>query len=246
VSGADFILTPDWPAPSRVRAAQSLRFGGLSRAPFASLNIGAHVGDDLQAVAANRALLREALALPAEPLWLEQVHGAEVIDAGEAGTRTGDAVVTRRVGAVCVIQTADCLPVLFTDETGSCVAAAHAGWRGLASGVLEATVRALGEPAARLLAWLGPAIGPSAFEVGAEVRERFVAHDRQAAAAFVVNARGRWMADLFLLARQRLEAAGVSRIYGSGLCTYSDATRFFSHRRDRGTGRMATLIWLAG
>jgi hypothetical protein len=251
VSDAEFILRPDWPAPPTVCAAQSLRIGGVSTGPFASLNLGAHVGDNPQAVAENRARLKRALALPAEPLWLAQAHGVHVVDADDAtGDRTlaGDALLTRRAGKVCAIQTADCLPVLFANAAGSCVGAAHAGWRGLAAGVLEALVHAIGEPGAHLFAWFGPAIGPGAFEVGDEVRAAFVARDPRAAKAFVANARGRWMADLYLLARQRLAAVGVTRIYGGGLCTMSDPTRFFSHRRAgpgaKSSGRMATLIWL--
>jgi YfiH family protein len=256
VAEYDFFLRPDWPAPPQVHAAQSLRTGGVSTGAFASLNIGTNVGDDANAVRENRAILRRALALPGEPQWLSQVHGAQVVDADKDDykddprdndtdvSRNGDAVITRRPGIVCVIQTADCLPVLFTNATGTSVAAAHAGWRGLAAGVLEGTVRAFGEPARELRAWFGPAIGRESFEVGDEVRETFVAHDKGAAGAFVGNARGRWMADLFLLARQRLATLGVTRIYGGGLSTAADPARFFSHRRDGHSGRMATLIWL--
>ena len=246
---ADFILRPDWPVPSRVRAAQTLRVGGVSRGEFASLNLGAHVGDDAGAVQENRALLARVLELPGEPLWLSQAHGSRVVSADALETRTGDAIVARGTGLVCVIQTADCLPVLFTNAAGTCVAAAHAGWRGLAGGVLEATVQAMlkatPESAESLIAWLGPAIGVEAFEVGAEVRAAFVAHDARACQAFTPNARGRWQADLVMLARQRLTAAGVTEIHGGGLCTATDSERFFSHRREGRTGRMGTLIWLA-
>lgn len=235
---------PDWPAPPNVRSAQSLRTGGHSSARYASLNLGVHVGDDARAVAENRALLKRKLALPAEPLWLEQVHGATVIDADRDSARLGDAIVARRPGLVCAIQTADCLPVLLAHDSGTLVAAAHAGWRGLSAGVLEATVRAMAVPGSESMAWLGPAIGPQSFEVGEEVREAFVSQDGAAAAAFMRNPRGRWQADLYHLARQRLNAVGVTRVYGGGLCTYRDDARFFSHRRDGGSGRMATLIWL--
>jgi len=235
---------PDWPAPRNVHSAQSLRTGGRSVGAYASLNVGAHVGDDVRAVEENRALLKRSLALPADPLWLEQVHGTTVIDAGNAIARRGDAVVARRSGIVCAIQTADCLPVLFAHDSGSPIAAAHAGWRGLSAGVLEATVQAMAVPATELIAWLGPAIGPEFFEVGDEVRAAFVLHDAGTAAVFARNARGRWQADLFWLARRRLQALGIARVYGGGLCTYRDAARFFSHRRDGGSGRMATLIWL--
>lgn len=235
---------PDWPAPRNVRSAQSLRTGGLSRDAYASLNLGVHVGDDARVVAENRALLKRSLALPAEPLWLEQVHGTTVIDAHQDGARRGDAIVARRPGVVCAIQTADCLPVLLAHDSGTMVAAAHAGWRGLSAGVLEETVRAMGVPGSESMAWLGPAIGPESFEVGEEVREAFVSHDVAAAAAFTRNARGRWQADLYRLARQRLNAVGITRVFGGGLCTYRDKARFFSHRRDGGSGRMATLVWL--
>ena len=235
---------PDWPAPRNVRSAQSLRTGGLSGGAYASLNLGAHVGDDARAVEGNRALLQRALALPAAPLWLEQVHGTTVIDADNDAARRGDAIVARRPGIVCAIQTADCLPVLFAHDRGTSVAAAHAGWRGLSAGILEATVAAMSVPTAELIAWLGPAIGPESFEVGEEVHAAFVSHDTAGAVAFTRNARGRWQADLYCLARQRLQALGVARVFGGGLCTYRDGARFFSHRRDGGSGRMASLIWL--
>jgi YfiH family protein len=240
--GTNFV--PDWPAPRNVRSAQSLRTGGRSVGTYASLNLGTRVGDDGRAVEENRALLKHSLALPADPLWLEQVHGTTVIDADNASARTGDAVVTRRSGVVCAIQTADCLPVLFAHDSGSHIAAAHAGWRGLSAGVLEATVQAMAVPATELIAWLGPAIGPEFFEVGEEVRAAFVSRDAAAASAFAGNARGRWQADLFWLAGRRLQTLGIARVYGGGLCTYRDEARFFSHRRDGGSGRMATLIWL--
>ncbi len=243
-AAVEMILYPDWPVHARVRAAQSLRLGGVSQGPFEALNLGAHVGDAPEAVAENRSRLRRVLDLPAEPLWLEQVHGIEVIDADSDVSRRADAVVTAQSATVCVIQTADCLPVLFADSKASRVAAAHAGWRGLAAGVLEATVQAMDRPAESLIAWFGPAIGVEAFEVGSEVRDAFVAHDDAAAAAFAPNARGRWQADIYLLARQRLAAIGVDRIYGGGWCTYLDSKRFFSHRRDGRSGRMATLVWL--
>lgn len=241
------LLIPDWPAPPNVRAAQTLRRGGVSRSPYDSLNLGGHVGDDPVAVDENRSRLRRALALPEEPRWLSQVHGAVVVDAGEAAAGVdADAALADRAGVVCAVQTADCLPVLFCDRAGRHVAAAHAGWRGLAGGVLEATVSALcgrGVAVGELMAWLGPAIGPTAFEVGDEVRAAFVDVDPGAAAAFVAGAPGKWFADLFQLARRRLAACGVGAIYGGGVCTFADADRFFSHRRDRLSGRQATLIW---
>jgi YfiH family protein len=248
-------LTPDWPAPATVRALSTLRTGGLSGPPYASLNLGAHVGDDATAVAENRRALRAAARLPAEPEWLQQVHGICVMDldspgpSGPANPGPADAAVTRQPGRICAILTADCLPVLLAADAGDRVGAAHAGWRGLAAGVIEATVAALGAPPRQLLAWLGPAIGPRHFEVGAEVREEFLrcagTGDTAADdAAFVPNARGRYMADLYALARRRLLRLGVERIYGGGECTYTDAARYYSHRRDGRTGRQATLIWL--
>jgi polyphenol oxidase len=238
-------IAADWPAPSNVHAAATLRTGGVSVGQYASLNLGAHVGDDAAAVAENRRRVRAQLRLPAEPLWLNQVHGTAVIDAGSrTPTPTADAAVATTPGQVCVVLTADCLPVVFCDEAGSRVAAAHAGWRGLAGGVLQATVSALDVPPQRLLAWLGPAIEQDAFEVGAEVREQFVTQDSTNAASFTPNARGRWLADLYDLARRQLERIGVTRVYGGGFRCYADRDRFFSYRRDGVTGRMATIVWI--
>jgi polyphenol oxidase len=238
-------LEPDWPSPPRVRALSTWRSGGTSLAPFASLNLGDHVGDSAAAVALNRARLIAAAALPAEPVWLRQVHGADVADL-DAGVPAGavDAALTREAGRVCAILTADCLPVLFATESGTAVAAAHAGWRGLAAGVLEATVTALAAAPQSLLAWIGPGIGAAHYEVGAEVRAELMRGDITAEAAFAENSRGRYMADLALLTRRRLQKLGLVRIYGGSDCTYADAERYFSHRRDGRTGRQATLIWL--
>jgi len=244
-AGAAFI-TPDWPAPSNVHAAFSLRSGGVSGAPFDSLNLGAHVGDDPGSVGENRRRVEAALALPATPRWLNQVHGTNVLDADRfAGApESADAVVVRRPGTVAVIQVADCLPVLLAAAGGRAVAAAHAGWRGLAAGVLEATVERLAEPASGLTAWLGPAIGPEHFEVGDEVRAAFMQADPGAVEAFAVNARGRWQCDLVQLARHRLLALGVRQICGGTWCTFADRGRFFSHRREGRCGRMGAFIWL--
>ena len=237
------LLVPDWPAPANVRALQTLRTGGCSPAPWDSFNLGDHVGDDFPRVAANRAALRALL--PADPLWLKQVHGTAVVDAGfSARTVEADAAFVRQPGRVCAVMTADCLPVLFCDRAGSVVAAAHAGWRGLAAGVLEATISEMGVAAAELMAWLGPAIGPQRFEVGDEVRAAFLVHDRAVESAFVPQDQGKWLADIYQLARQRLQVAGVASICGGDCCTVSDPSRFFSYRRDGVTGRMATLIWL--
>jgi len=237
-------FTPDWPLPAGVRALQTTRCGGVSGAPWAGFNLGDHVGDAAEAVAANRARLTQVVPTP--PVWLQQVHGTTVaaVDA-EVGTAApvADAAVARDAGRVCVVMTADCLPVLLCDREGGVVAAAHAGWRGLHAGVIEAAAKAMAVPAARLTAWLGPAIGPQAFEVGDEVREAFVARDATAASAFARGENGRWLGDLYALARQRLQALGVGNIYGGGECTYSLPERYFSYRRDGVTGRMATLIW---
>lgn len=246
MSGPDLIL-PEWPTPARVRAAFTLRTGGVSQPPCDTFNVGAHVGDDPRAVAENRSRLRATLGLPAEPAWLQQVHGCAVVDLDRQTTREppgpADASVTRICGRVCAIQVADCMPVLFAAEDGSAVGAAHAGWRGLAGGVLESTVRALGTPAGKLLAWMGPAIGQAHFEVGEEVRSAFLASDPGASAAFIANERGRWQCDLYALARRRLAALGVTSVHGGGWCTYTGAERFFSYRRDGRCGRMAALIW---
>jgi YfiH family protein len=236
-------IRPDWPQPPAVRACSTTRAGGVSRGPWSGLNLGDHVDDDPAAVAENRARLAAHLGLPREPQWLEQVHGTRVRMPGAAGT-CADACVEDRPGRVCVVLTADCLPVLLCNVAGTRVAAAHAGWRGLLAGVLEQTVAAFDDRPGRVMAWLGPAIGPDAFEVGDEVRAAFVAEDAAAQARFRAHGAGHWLADLYGLARDRLARVGVSRVSGGGLCTFSTAERFFSYRRDGITGRMASLIWL--
>ena len=245
----EHLIFPDWPAPARVRALQTTRQGGFSAAPYASLNLGSHVGDAPLAVARNRMALNTLL--PSEPVWLNQVHGVTVVDVGQASCLPqADASVSNRPGGVCVVMTADCLPVLLCDAAGRVVGAAHAGWRGLCDGVIEATVACMGVAPGSLMAWLGPAIGPSAFEVGEEVRAAFLAQQPEAETAFTPasgNAGvggGKWYADIFALARLRLAALGIERVYGGGVCTYSDAERFFSYRRDGVTGRMGSFIWL--
>jgi hypothetical protein len=239
-------IVPDWPAPASVHAVTTTRQGGVSQGAFSSMNPADHVGDDPEAVAANRARLQQLLALPAGPVWLQQVHGTKVVDAASAsGTPQADAAYTCNPGVVCAVLTADCLPLLLCDRTGACVAAVHAGWRGLAAGVIEQAVRALHRPGVDLLAWLGPAISPGAYRVGDEVRDTFMTHDRRAAAAFTAAAGGGWQADLYRLARQRLADCGVMDVYGGGHCSYGEAGRFFSYRRDGACGRMATLIWLS-
>jgi len=280
------VIEPLWDAPASVRSAFTLRFGGVSLAPYDSLNLGTHVGDAPEAVRENRRRVRELLGLPGEPGWLQQVHGTCVVDVdavaasaasataseaaagassgGPAGVPSGaavgvaadclavangsppeaDAAVTRTPGRVCVIQVADCMPVLFAARDGTAVGAAHAGWRGLAGGVLEQTIARLGVPAAQLVAWLGPTISQRNFEVGDDVRAAFTKNDAGAAVAFEANSRGRWQCDLYVLARRRLAALGVSDVSGGRWCTYADSSQFFSFRRDGQCGRMAALIWM--
>ena len=240
----DFIV-PRWPSPPSVRAFSTTRSGGVSRGPFEAFNLALHVGDDAGAVVANRARLAARLRLPAEPLWMRQVHGTRVLTACgfEAGA-AGDACVARAPAGPCVIMSADCLPILLCAHAGGVVAAAHAGWRGLAVGVVENTVAAMDTEPAELIAWIGPAIGARAYEVGAEVREAFVTGNRSDARAFTPGRSGGWNADLARLACARLRRAGVTAVYGAHLCTYSDPRRFYSYRRERRTGRMATLIWM--
>lgn len=238
-------ISPQWPAPPWVRAWISTRAGGVSQGPYASLNLAEHVGDDPATVRANRAILAEQLDLPGQPLWLTQVHGCGVALAGtDPAGCAADAGLARRPGQVCAVLTADCLPVLLCDRAGSRVAAVHAGWRGLAGGVLEAALDALDRPGPELLAYLGPAIGPEQFEVGDEVRAAFLAGDGAAADAFRPSTTGRWLADLYALARLRLAARGVGFIGGGDCCTLTDRDQFFSYRRDGVTGRMASLIWI--
>lgn len=235
-------VVPEWPAPGRVRSLVTTRAGGVSASPYATLNLGTRVGDDPACVARNRAIVRACL--PAEPRWIRQVHGTRVIPARDAGVDVeADGAFASTPGEVCAVLVADCLPVLLCDRDASVVAAAHAGWRGLSDGVLEAAIAALAVPPRKLLAYLGPAIGAQAYEVGDDVRRAFVRCDPGAAAAFAPRPDGKYLADLAMLARQRLAACGVADVYGGGMCTASDA-RFFSFRRDRITGRMAGLIWM--
>jgi len=239
------LQTPNWPAPNHVKAFQTTRLGGFSTVPFDSLNVGDHVGDDPVLVAKNRQLLAEFL--PSEPVWLNQVHGTRVIHADQSNClESADAAFSRRPNVVCVTMTADCLPVLLCDQQGSVVAAVHAGWRSLCNGVIEATVHAMGVSASQLMAWLGPAIGPDAFEVDAEVRAQFLAYEAKACEAFKPGEQAdKWLGNLYLIARQRLNGLGVTQVYGGGACTFTSAERYFSFRRDGVTGRMASLIWLA-
>ncbi|HET7313184.1 peptidoglycan editing factor PgeF [Salinisphaera sp.] len=239
-------LAADWPAPAHIRAGTTRRTGGVSEPPYDALNLGAHTGDDSAAVAQNRARLCSALDLPAEPVWLTQVHGKTVadLDAGHAGP--ADAAIAGRPDRVAAVLTADCLPVVLCDRRGGCWGAVHAGWRGLAAGVLEATVAALPAGPVDLMAWMGPAIGADRFEVGRDVLDAFAAADPDCTHLFApAEKTGKYHADIYALARRRLQAAGVANVHGGGYCTVTDRARFYSYRRDGSTGRMATLIWSA-
>ena len=242
------LIVPDWPAPPGVLAVSTTRLGGVSEGVFQSLNLGGHVGDIADAVADNRRRLAAACDLADEPTWLRQTHGIRIVelDGQRHVEPEADASLTRMPGPVCAVLTADCLPVLLACRRGTVVAAVHAGWRGLADGVLQAAVAAMDIPAAQMVAWLGPAIGQAAFEVGPEVRERFLTRDAGAAGHFLPGEGDRWQADLPGLARHVLSANGVASVYGGDICTYSDPARFFSHRRDGPCGRMASMIWLSG
>jgi YfiH family protein len=243
------VLRAGWPAPAGVQALTTLRGpAGDSAAPFDRFDLGLRNGDDAAVVAGNRRMLAEGLGLPGRPRWLRQVHGTTVADEpGDGLEIEADAAVTREAGVVLAILTADCLPVVFASADGSVLGVAHAGWRGLAAGVLEATVAAMRVPPATVIAWLGPAAGPDAYEIGEEVRDAFLAHDAAADAAFAATRPGHWRVDLYRLARQHLAAAGLraDAVHGGGLCTISDPRLFYSHRRDQRTGRMATLAWRA-
>lgn len=238
----DYLIVPNWPAPSNIRAFQTTRHGGVSAAPYDTLNLGEHVGDEPLTVARNRTLLNHLV--PSEPVWLVQQHGTTVVNAGQTSCLPqGDASIARHREAVCVVMTADCLPLLLCDTQGSVVGAVHAGWKSMLAGVIEATVQAMETAPQQLMAWLGPAISQEAFEVGPELRDFFVAANPQAEAAFVPGQHGKWFADLYALARLRLKALGVTQIYGGDHCTYRERDKFFSHRRDGVTGRMGTFIW---
>ncbi len=236
-------IHPDWPAPPGVRALSTTRRGGVSRPPWGDFNLGHHVDDDPAAVAENRRRLAAAAGLPGPVAWLEQVHGVRIATP-QAPDPRADGRFSDRPGEVCAVLTADCLPVLLCNRRGTAVAAVHAGWRGMLAGVIEAALACFDDAPSAIMAWLGPAIGPGAFEVGGEVRAAFMAEDPRAAAHFVPGVGDRWLADLYGLARQRLARTGVSAVYGGGFCTFEDRARFFSYRRDGRTGRMASLIWL--
>lgn len=238
-------LVPDWDAPACVRAFVTTRQGGVSEGGYASLNLGASSGDDPRRVAENRLIVRQHL--PGMPRWMKQVHGIDVVKVDELGTHDvpiADAAVVGESGRVAAVLTADCMPLFLCDGGGGKAGVVHAGWRGMVAGVIENAVRAIGGAPSEVIAWMGPTIGPTAFEVGPEVREAFLAADRGADAAFTAHTPGKYMADLYALARMRLARAGVTRIHGGGFCTYNDSGRFFSYRREKASGRMGAFIWL--
>jgi YfiH family protein len=245
MSSAHYIY-PDWNAPVNVKAAVTTRMGGISPEPYESFNMGDHVGDEEVNVNANRQQLVNDLGLSSSPFWLTQVHGVVVADIDDKkASPEADASLTRQKGRISLVMTADCLPVLFCDQSGSVVASAHAGWRGLHAGVLEKTIKSMQVAPANIMAWMGPAIGPEAFEVGEEVRQTFCDDMPLAEQAFKPSVnQNKWMADIYLLATLRLQRAGITGISGGGFCTYTDSERFFSYRRDKTTGRMASLIWM--
>ena len=241
------IILPDWPAPAHIKACTTLRTGGISKAPYASFNLAEHVGDDARHVQANRALLKNSLMLADEPTWLEQTHSTIVVTADPRHRgKEADASFTTQPKQICAVLTADCLPILVCDRQGTQIAAIHAGWRGLANGIITQTLKMLQLPPEETLVWLGPAIGPSIYELGEEVRQQFIAKRAAAVKAFIPSPNaGRWLGNLYLLAKMDFQEYGVDAIYGGNYCTYSEKDRFFSYRRDGNkTGRMASLIWM--
>jgi purine-nucleoside/S-methyl-5'-thioadenosine phosphorylase / adenosine deaminase len=244
MTSSDLII-PDWPAPNNIKAISTTRHGGVSQYPYTQLNLGTHVGDDPHLVSQNRAHITQSLNLPEEPRWLEQVHGTTIIESQHWQQDIKvDAIFSQQTGHVCAVMTADCLPILLCNQQGDTIAAIHAGWRGLAAGIIEKTIQKFSCEPQEIIAWLGPAIGPSQFEVGLEVYELFVANAPVACEAFKINGPHHYLADIYLLARQRLEKNNVQKVFGGDFCTVSDEERFFSYRRDGITGRMASMIWI--
>lgn len=238
-------IVPDWPAPNHIKAFTTTRLNGVSSTPFQSFNLAHHVGDSIDHVLKNRALLKNNLKLPNEPIWLNQAHSNHVINLDQNNSdEIADGSYTTHKNKVCVILTGDCLPILLCDKTGKEIAAVHGGWRGLLAGVIESALMYFKSSPENIYAWLGPAIGPQVYEVGDDVRDPFIAVDKNATHAFKPYKQSKWLANIYLLAQQRLEKYGVTAIYGGNHCTYSEADKFFSHRRDKETGRMANLIWI--
>ena len=244
-------LQPNWPAPTWVRAMSTTRIGGVSKDAFDSFNLGLHVFDNPNDVYQNRLQLSQSLNFMYDPIWLNQTHSTHVIELKKPDVKDlsldADGALTQLTYVPCVVLTADCLPLLLCDTQGTVVGAIHCGWRGIANGIIENALNAIRLKTNNdILAWLGPAISQNHFEVGDEVREQFLKHNLAASSAFIPGERpGKWMANLYILASQRLNEMGVRQIYGGDYCTYTDAARFYSYRRDKETGRMATLIWLA-
>lgn len=239
-------IKPNWPVTQKIKAFTTTRYGGVSLPPYENFNLATHVGDDLHNVLCNRQRLRDTLLLPSEPVWLSQTHSTQVVKLPLSGNEVpqADAVYTQQRQQICAVMTADCLPVLFYSIKGGEVAAAHAGWRGLCNGILENTLACFQAAPQDIIAWLGPAIGPKAFEVGAEVRQQFILRIPEAEQAFRAKQEGKYLADIYLLARQRLQRAGIHQIYGGNYCTMNNQSLFFSYRRQKQTGRMVSLIWL--
>lgn len=239
-------ICPQWPAPKQVKAFTSTRLGGVSQRPFTSLNLGAHVGDNAEAVAENRSRFAQSINMPDSLRWLNQVHGTQTVclPSEVVGDLAADASYTKDEQQVCAVMTADCLPLLICNEQGTQVAAVHAGWRGLCEGVIESCIAQF-DRTDTLLVWLGPAIGAEAFEVGAEVKQAFMDKDKKAVMAFKASKhQGKWLADIYLLAKQRLTKLGINQIYGGEFCTFEGEEYFFSYRRDQQTGRLASVIWI--
>ena len=238
-------ITPNWPAPRNIRCITTTRMGGHSKKEYASLNLGGHVQDDFNNVEKNRALVKEDLQLPNDPVWLEQVHGSKVLELGNTMPKnnTYDAAYTKEANIVCAVLTADCLPVAFCDQAGEHIAVAHAGWRGLVNGVLENTLQAMPVENNRIMCWLGPAIRPDKFEVGEEVLEQFVSIDKQNQNSFIEKSNGKYLANIYQLAKNILAKYNIQEVYGGEHCTFSESDTFYSYRRDGETGRMTTLIW---
>ena len=239
-------LQPQWPAPSKIKSYTSTRLGGFSRAPYDSFNLANHVGDELFNVRQNRQLLKSQLHIPSDPCWLNQVHSTKVIQIEQPLREAveADASFTRKLSIVCAVLTADCLPLLVCDKKGTTIASIHAGWRGLAGGVIDKTIAALDLPSSQLLVWLGPAISQSCFEVGNEVKEKFDRLDYNTDKAFCQKADGKWLLDIYQIARANLNDLGIENIYGGDQCTFRQGDKFFSYRRDGITGRMASIIWM--